>query len=178
MVKVYIGMGGNLPSVAGSPVQTLAAAIVRLGELGRVTARSHCYSTAPVGFSEQPRFVNAVVELESTLAPHELLIRTMHIERDFGRDRLNSFRNGPRSLDLDLLLYGDVVLSGNNLEIPHPRLSQRAFVLVPLAEIAPALLEPRSRRTIRALLEELRSRDEDDVQNVVRLDDPLPESHG
>lgn len=176
MAKVYIGMGGNLPSVAGTPVETLAAATGRLGELGRVTACSRCYSTAPVGFSEQPRFINAVVELESTLAPHELLTRTMHIERDFGRDRLKSFRNGPRSLDLDLLLYGDVVMSGNDLEIPHPRLSQRAFVLVPLAEIAPDLVEPRSHRTIRSLLEELRSRDEDDVQNVVLVEDALPRS--
>ncbi|WP_420237535.1 2-amino-4-hydroxy-6-hydroxymethyldihydropteridine diphosphokinase [Telmatobacter bradus] len=172
MVKVYIGMGGNLPSVAGSPAQTLAAATERLSELGQVTARSRYYSTAPVGFSGQPRFVNAVVELETKLAPHELLTRTMYIECEFGRERLKSFRNGPRTLDLDLLLYGDVVMAGNDLEIPHPRLRQRAFVLVPLVEIAPDLIDPRSHRTISELLDGLRARDE--AGDVFLFEDPLP----
>ena len=137
MRTAYIGMGGNLASWAGTPEATLSAAALRLESLGRVTRRSSLYLTEPVGFVEQPRFVNAVAALETDLAPRELLDGLLAIEREFGRDRAASFANGPRTLDLDILLFGDLEISEPGLEIPHPRLAERAFVLVPLNEIAP-----------------------------------------
>ena len=140
MPLAAIALGANLPSPAGPPDATLAAALQHFASLGRIAARSSLYSTAPVGFSDQPRFLNAVLALETNLAPRDLLAALLAIERDFGRDRAASVPNGPRTLDLDILLYGDLILSEPGLEIPHPRLVQRAFVLVPLAEIAPDLV--------------------------------------
>lgn len=155
MTIAYIGMGGNLASAAGGPEATLAAARKRLQTLGQVVAQSHLYSTAPVGYADQPRFVNAVVGLRTALRPHELLDALMQVEREFGRERMAGLRNGPRTLDLDILLYGDVVLEETELTIPHPRLGERLFVLAPLAEMAPALREPRTGKTMARLLAEL-----------------------
>lgn len=169
MALVYIALGSNLPSPAGSPEATLAAAVACLASLGHVTARSSLYSTAPVGFADQPRFLNAVVALETTLAPRELLDSLLDIEREFGRDRSASLLNGPRTLDLDLLLYGNLILSETGLEVPHPRLAERAFVLIPLAEIAPDLREPRFGRTIAELLRALHA----DPAAVLRIVSPL-----
>jgi 2-amino-4-hydroxy-6-hydroxymethyldihydropteridine diphosphokinase len=136
MQKVYIGMGSNLASPAGDPEATLAAAAVRLGSLGRIVARSSLYSTEPVGFTDQPRFLNAVVVLETELDPYALLDGLLRIEKEYGRDRSAGIRYGPRTLDLDILVFGDQRISEPGLEIPHPRMSERDFVLVPLAEIA------------------------------------------
>jgi 2-amino-4-hydroxy-6-hydroxymethyldihydropteridine diphosphokinase len=137
MQTAYIAMGANLASWVGAPEATLTAAATRLESLGRVARRSSLYSTEPVGFAEQPRFVNAVVALETEIAPQELLNGLLAIEQEFGRDRAAGIHNGPRTLDLDILLFGDMKVSEPGLEIPHPRLAQRAFVLVPLNEIAP-----------------------------------------
>jgi 2-amino-4-hydroxy-6-hydroxymethyldihydropteridine diphosphokinase len=150
-------MGGNLSSWAGKPEATLAAAVQRLESLGRVASRSSLYSTAPVGFAEQPRFVNAVVALETELSPRELLDHLLAIEKELGRDRSAGFANGPRTLDLDILLFGDLKISEPGLEIPHPRLAERAFVLVPLNEIAPQLLVPGRGVTIEQLLKALQA---------------------
>ncbi len=155
MSLAYIALGANLPGPAGPPEATLAAAAVRLAALGHIAARSSLYSTAPVGVIDQPRFLNAVVALETTLTPFELLGAVLLIEREFGRDRAASTPNGPRTLDLDILFYGDLVLGESTLNIPHPRIAQRAFVLVPLHEIAPDLRDPRSGKTISQLLAEL-----------------------
>ena len=152
MLTAYIALGANLPSHVGPPAATLAAAVGNLQSLGPILRRSALYSTAPVGFADQPRFVNAVVALETELQPRELLAALLEIEREFGRDRNAEVRNGPRALDLDILLYGEWWGSEPGLEIPHPRLAERAFVLVPLTEIAPNLIEPRSGRTMRELL--------------------------
>jgi 2-amino-4-hydroxy-6-hydroxymethyldihydropteridine diphosphokinase len=149
-------MGANLASWAGAPETTLAAAARRLESLGRVTRRSSLYSTAPVGFAEQPRFVNAVVELETELEPRELLDGLLGIELEFGRDRMAGVVNGPRTLDLDILLLGDLEISEQNLRIPHPRLAERAFVLVPLNEIAPHVVVPGSGRTVEELIDSLK----------------------
>jgi len=152
MHTAYIGLGANLPSLAGQPGATLAAASARLASLGRILCRSSLYSTAPVGFAAQPRFVNAVIALETELTPRQLLHALLAIEQEFGRDRASGLANGPRTLDLDILLYGNLALSEPDLEIPHPRLAQRAFVLVPLNEIAPHALDVRSGSTAAQLL--------------------------
>ncbi|MGA3372667.1 MAG: 2-amino-4-hydroxy-6-hydroxymethyldihydropteridine diphosphokinase [Terracidiphilus sp.] len=152
MRTAYIAMGGNLASWAGTPEATLAAAVRRLESLGRVARRSSLYSTAPMGFAAQPRFVNAVAELETALEPRELLDGLLAIEREFGRERAAGFVNGPRTLDLDILLMGELEICEPGLEIPHPRLAERAFVLVPLNEMDSQLLVPGVGKTVVQLL--------------------------
>jgi 2-amino-4-hydroxy-6-hydroxymethyldihydropteridine diphosphokinase len=152
MRTAYIGMGGNLASWAGVPENTLAAAALRLESLGRVVRRSSLYSTEPVGFADQPRFVNAVVALETDVEPRELLNGLLAIEQEFGRDRSAGFANGPRTLDLDILLFGDLEICEPGLDIPHPRLVERAFVLIPLNEIAARLVIPGSGKTVEQLM--------------------------
>jgi 2-amino-4-hydroxy-6-hydroxymethyldihydropteridine diphosphokinase len=149
-------MGGNLASWAGTPEATLAAAARRFDSLGRVVRRSSLYSTAPVGFAEQPRFVNAVVALETELAPRALLEGLLAIEQEFGRSRTAGLQNGPRTLDLDILLYGDQTVNETGLEVPHPRLAERAFVLIPLNEIAPLVVVPGWRMSVQQILVSLR----------------------
>ncbi|MGH9605692.1 MAG: 2-amino-4-hydroxy-6-hydroxymethyldihydropteridine diphosphokinase [Terracidiphilus sp.] len=169
----YIGLGGNLPSPAGPPEAILAAAVARLSPLGRVAARSSLYSTAPVGFAEQPRFVNAVAALQTELAPRALLCALMAIEQECGRDRAASVPNGPRTLDMDILLFDDFVIGEADLEIPHPRLAERAFVLVPLGEIAADVCDPRSGMSIGDLLRGLSSSLDDAAHAVVRTQSDL-----
>jgi 2-amino-4-hydroxy-6-hydroxymethyldihydropteridine diphosphokinase len=136
MATAYVGLGSNL----GDRVATLREAVRRLAGLGRLAAVSSLYETAPVGYLEQPLFLNAAVALETELTPVALLHELLQIERDLGRVR--TFRNAPRTLDLDLLLMDGMVLESADLTLPHPRLSERAFVLVPLAEIAPEAWHP------------------------------------
>lgn len=170
MSTAYIALGSNLDSAAGPPDATLAAAASRLGTLGKVTCRSSLYSTRPVGFAAQPRFVNAVVALETTLPPQALLHQLLRIEKEFGRDRSTAIPNGPRTLDLDILLIDDLELTEPGLELPHPRLSQRAFVLVPLHEIDPQLTIAGSGKTVAQLLQELHQTQAGDRDAVVRME--------
>ena len=139
MNTAYVALGANL----GDPKATVLAAFAALANLpeSRVARCSSLYRTAPVGILSQPDFVNAVVLLETTLAPETLLDALLDIEARFGRIRRE--RNGPRTLDLDLLLYDDIELELPRLTLPHPRLHLRAFVLQPLAEVAPDLAIPR-----------------------------------
>jgi 2-amino-4-hydroxy-6-hydroxymethyldihydropteridine diphosphokinase len=157
MHLAYIGMGGNIPSPAGLPEATLAAALERIRSLGCIRCCSSLYATAPVGYIGQPWFLNAVIGLETELSPASLLAALLGIEREFGRDRCSGPRNGPRTLDLDILLYGSFVLHESDLDIPHPRLVERAFVLIPLHEIAPELVVVPHRETVTQLLIGLRS---------------------
>ena len=138
MNNAYVALGANL----GDPAATVRAAFGALANLpeSRVVHGSSLYRTAPVGITEQPEFINAVAQLETTLAPEALLDALFDIELRFGRIRAD--KNGPRTLDLDLLLYNDQFLELPRLTLPHPRLHLRAFVLHPLAEIAPDLLIP------------------------------------
>jgi 2-amino-4-hydroxy-6-hydroxymethyldihydropteridine diphosphokinase len=173
MRTAYIGMGSNLPSSAGPPEATLAAAVERLASLGRMLARSSLYSTTPVGFADQPRFLNAAVALETDLTPFELLGALLLIEKDFGRNRASGVPNGPRTLDLDILLYGDFVIGSSSLIIPHPRLTARAFVLVPVNEIASRALDPRSGTTVSQLLQSLVPIPGDQFDAVVQVKSDL-----
>jgi 2-amino-4-hydroxy-6-hydroxymethyldihydropteridine diphosphokinase len=157
MPTAYLALGANIPGPAGPPEVTLTAAAERLATLGRIAARSSLYSTAPVGLAEQPRFLNAILALETTLSPRDLLDRLLEIELEFGRDRSAQLANGPRTLDLDILLYGSEIIHQQGLAIPHPRLAQRAFVLVPLAEIASNLVVPGTAQTVQQLLQGLRT---------------------
>lgn len=170
MRTAYIALGANLPSSAGSPAETLGAALKKLGRLGHITRRSSLYSTQPVGLAEQPRFVNAVVELQTELEPEALLKHLLEIEQEFGRDRSSGIRNGPRTLDLDILLVDDLEAGGPKLELPHPRLAERAFVLVPLNEIAPQLTIAGSGKTVTELLKTLKESRKDDADAVVRME--------
>jgi 2-amino-4-hydroxy-6-hydroxymethyldihydropteridine diphosphokinase len=129
MARAFLGLGTNL----GDRHANLAAAVTALAAAGNVTRTSRRYETAPVGFLSQPRFLNQVVELDTALPPLELFHAVKHIETAMGRT--GAFRNGPRLIDIDILLYDDVVLSTPELTIPHPRLTHRAFVLRPLAEL-------------------------------------------
>jgi 2-amino-4-hydroxy-6-hydroxymethyldihydropteridine diphosphokinase len=149
VATAYIGLGSNL----GDRMATLRTAIERIESLGRVTKVSSLYETEPVGYLAQPRFLNAVVALETTLAPTDLLGALLGIERDLGRTR--SFPNAPRTLDLDLLLVDDVMADTAELTLPHPRLRERAFVLVALAEIAPEVMHPGDEKSILGLLRAL-----------------------
>jgi 2-amino-4-hydroxy-6-hydroxymethyldihydropteridine diphosphokinase len=142
----YIGLGANL----GDREENIRAAIERLAELGALLVSSF-RETDPVGVTEQPRFVNAVAELETELGASALLGQLLEIERELGRDRSREQRWGPRTIDLDLLLYGDEVIDEPGLTVPHPRLAERRFVLEPLHELAPDLALPDGRR-IRDLL--------------------------
>ncbi len=139
-VIAYVGLGGNVGAVS----DTLRQATRLLDRLPGTTVRSasHLYSTPAWGLEQQADFVNGVVELETTLSPQPLLQSLLRIELDFGRDRDAGLRWGPRTLDLDLLLYADLVLDETGLRLPHPHLHERAFALVPLLEIAPDILIP------------------------------------
>ncbi|MEM9925018.1 MAG: 2-amino-4-hydroxy-6-hydroxymethyldihydropteridine diphosphokinase [Cyanobacteria bacterium P01_D01_bin.50] len=149
--KAAVGLGSNL----GESLTTLENAIQTLNETTGITLISHSewYTTKPVGGPPQPDYVNACALLKVELDPHKLLETLLEIEQQFGRVRKE--RWGARTLDLDLILYDDLILNTPNLQIPHPRMKERAFVLVPLAEIAPNWIEPVSKKTITQLLKEV-----------------------
>jgi len=135
MAKALMALGGNV----GDARSTLARAIDALceGTDTRLVARSSDYVTPPWGVTDQPPFVNVCIAVETVLSPQALLARAQAVERACGRDRSREQRWGPRPLDIDILAYDDLVLDTPELTLPHPRLLERAFVLVPLAEIAP-----------------------------------------
>jgi 2-amino-4-hydroxy-6-hydroxymethyldihydropteridine diphosphokinase len=150
-----IALGSNLSSAFGDPAANLQEAIRRLGALGRVTAVSSFHATDPVGYLDQPQFLNAAALLATTLPPLDLLRSLLAIEHTMGRDRINAPPKGPRVIDLDLLLYADTVMTTPELMLPHPAMHQRAFVLAPLAEIAPAMQHPTLHRSIAELQAQL-----------------------
>ena len=154
MVYAYVGLGSNLGDREG----TLRAAIGRLRHLPetKVLRVSTLRRTEPVGPVDQPRFLNGAVELETALSARRLLGRLLELERAFGRDRAAVPAQGPRTLDLDLLLYGQEVIDEPGLEIPHPRLHERRFVLEPLTELDPTLEVP-GKGSVQTLLAKLDS---------------------
>jgi 2-amino-4-hydroxy-6-hydroxymethyldihydropteridine diphosphokinase len=158
--SVYLSLGSNL----GDRYANLRAAIERLGEAGAIRSVSGFYETEPVELRDQPWFLNCVVVLETRDTPRALLKKVLAIEREMGRLRMKD--KGPRSIDIDILLFGDRVVEERGLKIPHPAMHQRRFVLEPLAEIAPEAFHPLLRKTARELLADL------PVGQVVRLLEP------
>lgn len=158
---VYIAIGTNL----GEREANYKKAVELLAGLGEVRSTSSLYDTAPRGELDQPRFINAAVELSTTLSPDELLVELKSIEEQMGRS-LGGKRNGPRVIDLDILFFGDMVLDEDGLTIPHPRMFERAFVLVPLFDIAPDVIHPVIKKTVRELLYALSAEDKADVKRI------------
>jgi 2-amino-4-hydroxy-6-hydroxymethyldihydropteridine diphosphokinase len=150
-----IALGSNLASVWGDREATLREAVRRMGELGEVLAVSPFHDTAPVGYTEQPRFLNGAMLLATEIEPVDLMRSLLAIERAMGRDRSVVAAKGPRTIDLDLLLVDDVITVTDELTLPHPAMAERRFVLEPLAEIAPGMVDPRSGRTVREMLDRL-----------------------
>jgi 2-amino-4-hydroxy-6-hydroxymethyldihydropteridine diphosphokinase len=148
-MRAYIGLGGNLGD-RKSYLDRAVELLEREEEI-EVVARSAVRETEPVGYADQPPFLNAAVAVETDLEPRELLDRLLAIERELGRERRGP-RFGPRTIDLDLLLVGDRVVDEPGLVVPHPRLHERRFVLEPLAELDPELALPDGRR-VRELLD-------------------------
>ncbi len=136
--RAFVALGSNLAEPEAQVLQAFAA--LNALPQTRLCAQSALYRSAPVGYAAQPDFINAVVLLETALSAPDLLQSLLNIERDCGRIR--DFRNAPRTLDLDLLLYGDLVMHEAGLTLPHPRMHERAFVLLPLLEIAPDCIIP------------------------------------
>jgi 2-amino-4-hydroxy-6-hydroxymethyldihydropteridine diphosphokinase len=151
-IVAAIALGSNLSSVFGGPAENLREAIRRLDALGKVTAVSSFYATEPVGYVDQPEFVNAAALLETEMSPLEVLRGLLRIEQAMGRDRASVPAKGPRVIDLDLVLFGDVVMEIEELTLPHPAMHERRFVLEPLAEIAPGMVHSGLGKTVIQLL--------------------------
>lgn len=151
---ILIALGANLPSPEGSPRETLRRAAAALADKGmKIIAQSRLYLTEPIPKSDQPWYINQILAVSTSLSPQALLSSLIDIERSFGR--LRTERNAARTLDLDLIAYDDVTMETADLVLPHPRLAERAFVLAPLAEIAPDWRHPTLRETAQTLLNRL-----------------------
>jgi 2-amino-4-hydroxy-6-hydroxymethyldihydropteridine diphosphokinase len=152
LVTVYLGLGSNV----GNRQENLKKALGYLEQRMRLTAKSSVYETEPVGNTDQPVFLNMVCEVKTTLPPESLLVLTKGIEKKLGRMPSHP-KDSPRTMDIDILFYGDQVLNNPDLIIPHPRLSRRAFVLIPMNEIAPDFIDPATGRSISAMLNEIQA---------------------
>lgn len=149
MVTAYLGLGANL----GDRKQNLTKALQLLSQKVSIYQLSSIYETDPVGYKKQPLFLNAVCHISTVLSPDQLLNLAKEIEAKMGRTP--SFLNAPRPIDIDILFYNNKVINSPKLTIPHPRLTERAFVLIPLVEIAPELTHPVNGKTVKELLDNL-----------------------
>lgn len=162
MATAYLGLGSNL----GDKKQNLTQALRLLSSRVKIMKMSSVYETEPVGYSEQPLFFNIVCQVSTTLSPQELLRFAKEIEYQMGRKA--SFRNAPRIIDIDMLFYDDQIIHTEELTVPHPHLTERAFVLVPFAEIGPGFVHPEKKKNIAQLLNNL-----EPVTGVQRLSETI-----
>jgi 2-amino-4-hydroxy-6-hydroxymethyldihydropteridine diphosphokinase len=146
MATVYLSLGTNL----GQRRQNLERAVAGLGEVMEITAVSPIYQTPPWGLTDQPDFLNLCLEATTDLTPHQLLHFNQQLEKRIGR--IKEIHWGPRLIDIDILFYDDISSCSEKLTIPHPQIGQRAFVLVPLADIAPDLVHPQTGQTVREMV--------------------------
>ena len=163
-VSVYLGLGSNL----GDRQKNLALALDYISQRMRISKKSSIYDTAPVENPDQPRFLNMVVEVETSLQPDKLLQLLKGIEAKMGR--VPAKPNSPRPIDIDILFFGDSIWNSPALVIPHPKIPQRAFVLVPLNEIAPILAHPVTKKKVREMLKEINK----GVQDVLKFEGEGP----
>lgn len=167
MIKLYILLGGNL----GDKKRIFSDVSTLLNDrLGKITSQSAIYETEPWGFESPDLFWNQVLELSTNLSPEEVLAQTQQIETELGRIRKGN-QYSSRLIDIDILFYGDQIINQENLTVPHPRIQERKFALIPLCEIAPELIHPVLRKSIRQLLVE--STDPLKVEKVTNF----PEAH-
>jgi len=164
MSRVYLGLGSNLGDREGN----IKKSILLLSEHCKIIKCSSLYETEPIGYKEQGWFLNGVLSIETSHQPMEFLKILHNIENNLGRIR--RIKNGPRVIDLDLLFYGDEVICQENLIVPHPELHKRSFVLTPLAEIAPHLIHPIFKKSIRELADSCK----EITKNIVRFFEVLP----
>ncbi len=150
-MRTYIGIGSNLGDRVANCRQAIEA--IAAEKENKIVACSPFYLTEPVGKKDQNWFVNAVILVETTLSPHRLMEFLMNVEKNMGRERKE--RWGPRIIDLDILLYENLICQEDNLHIPHPEMAKRRFVLLPLKDIAPHLVHPLLAKTVSAILDEL-----------------------
>jgi 2-amino-4-hydroxy-6-hydroxymethyldihydropteridine diphosphokinase len=143
---VYLALGSNL----GNREENLKQAISSLSPQMTVKEKSHVYETPPWGYEDQPRFLNQVLKAQTYLQPEQLLKHIKRLELALGRK--GTFRNGPREIDIDLLMYDDLVLNTPILALPHPHMHERGFVLLPMMDIAPDLVHPLTRKSVREML--------------------------
>ena len=151
MNKAYLGLGTNIENRETH----LRVALTEISQLGSITKQSSIYETSPVGYEAQDDFLNMVIELETELDPTELIIKLQEIEHKIGR--IKEVTNGPRKIDIDILLFNNEVIDSKNLTIPHPRMHRRKFVLIPLKEIKADLTLPTTGESINTLLENLKN---------------------
>lgn len=155
---VFVALGSNL----GNPRKNLQAALRALKKLGQLLKKSSLYETEPVGGKKQNNFLNLALQMTTALTARELLARFQQIETNLGR--IHRTLNGPREIDLDLIFYNAAIFTSKNLVLPHPRMHQRKFVLVPLSEIAPHQLHPLKKKTVAQMLAE--SKDQHTVRQI------------
>ncbi|MDD4635238.1 MAG: 2-amino-4-hydroxy-6-hydroxymethyldihydropteridine diphosphokinase [Dehalococcoidales bacterium] len=152
MFTVYLGLGSNM----GNRTENLKKALGYIEQRMRVVTKSSVYETDPIGNTSQPKFLNMVCEVKTSLPPESLLVLAKGIEKKLGR-MPNHPKDSPRTMDIDILFYGDQVLNNPDLIIPHPRLSKSAFVLMPMNEIAPSFIDPSTGKTIADLYREIQT---------------------